>query len=342
MAATAAKPQSQLLEPASTTLAVDEIDGVSFQSRILAESLRHTVKPFLDTWARHPQLPWPAGLVDYLGTSLTPVRGTQRSTVQLPQVRAELITPPFMDKQGRRRDTDDPGAAVLYLHGGAFICCGIRSHRQMVSRIAAASHARILNVGYRMIPRNPLFAAVDDGIDGYKWLLDQGHSADKIVMMGDSAGGFLTFMVAIEALRRGLPRPAGIAALSPLTDLDPISKLAHDNADLCAVFPRRAVGALTDVIAKVDSRTGGEPCPSPVNGQLAGLPPTLIQTGSQEMTYIDAELMATRLAESGVACRLQVWERQVHVFQAAAGLLPEGNAAIREIGRFIHATTKTS
>ncbi|NLG55152.1 MAG: alpha/beta hydrolase, partial [Rhodococcus sp.] len=182
--------------------------------------------------------------------------------------------------------------------------------------------------------------AIDDGIDGYRWLLEQGYSPNQIVMMGDSAGGFLTFMVAMAAATQGLPQPAGITALSPLTNLDPAGKLAHENADLCAVFPRRAVAALTDVIARVDSRVGGAPCPSPVDGDVSVLPPTLIQTGSEEMTYVDAELMAQRLAASGVDCRLQIWERQVHVFQAAAGIVPEGSAAIREIGRFVRAATK--
>ncbi|NLG54394.1 MAG: alpha/beta hydrolase, partial [Rhodococcus sp.] len=146
---------------APSTLKVEEVDGVSLPSRVLSESLRHTVKPFLDTWARHPQLPWPSGLVDYLGTSLMPRRGTRRDTITLPQASAELLTPP---SHAHSADGSTESArAILYLHGGAFICCGIRSHRQMVSRIAAASGAQILNVGYRMIPHSPLTSAIDDG-----------------------------------------------------------------------------------------------------------------------------------------------------------------------------------
>ncbi len=65
------------------------------------------------------------------------------------------------------------------------------------------------------------------------------------------------------------------------------------------------------------------------------MPPTLIQTGSEEMTYVDAELMAARLAGAGVHCELQVWERQVHVFQAAAGIVPEAGRAVASIGVFV-------
>ena len=34
-------------------------------------------------------------------------------------------------------------------------------------------------------------------------------------------------------------------------------------------------------------------------------------------------------------CELQIWDRQVHVFQAAASWVPEARAAIEEIGTFI-------
>ena len=309
-----------------------EFAGTSLQSTALAHTLRRTVRPFLDGWARYPELPWPTGVVDLFGYSLGPIRGTVRRPIQLPHCRAEWIRPP--GELGER--------AILYLHGGAFLCCGINSHRQMVSRIATESQASTLNVAYRMIPRNPIRAAVEDGVDGYRWLLSHGYTADRIVIAGDSAGGFLTFMVTLEALRQGLPRPAADVALSPLTDLDPVNKLAHPNADLCAVFPKRAVGALSRLIERLDTRGGHEPSTSPVDGSLASMPPALIQTGSQEMVYVDAELMSERLSQAGVPCELQVWERQVHVFQAAAGLLPEGTRAIREIGRFIRKATPVS
>lgn len=126
-------------------------------------------------------------------------------------------------------------------------------------------------------------------------------------------------------------------ALSPLTDLDTRGKLEHPNSYRCALFPRRAVPALAAVIARIDAASGrpGPRAVSPVDADLTAMPPTLIQTGSEEMTYVDAELMARRLAGAGVPCELQVWERQVHVFQAAAGLVPEAGRAVDSIGAFV-------
>jgi acetyl esterase/lipase len=77
---------------------------------------------------------------------------------------------------------------------------------------------------------------------------------------------------------------------------------------------------------------------SPVNADLAGLPPALILVGADEVLRVDAELMAERLLDAGVTCTLQVWEGQVHAFPVLADLNPESLAAIEEIVAF----TRTS
>jgi acetyl esterase/lipase len=68
-----------------------------------------------------------------------------------------------------------------------------------------------------------------------------------------------------------------------------------------------------------------------------GLPPALIQIGSREILMPDAEIMANRLVAADIPCEFQVWNRQVHVFQAAAGWLPEAARAVAEIAHFVHA-----
>ncbi|WP_068158924.1 alpha/beta hydrolase [Rhodococcus phenolicus] len=310
---------------------VREFAGVSLPSRLLSESVRRTVRPAIDAWALAPALPWPATLVERLAFPLAQVPGTRRRAVRLPSCAAEYLSGPGVDP------AVPGGPTILYLHGGAFLCCGLGTHRQMVSRISAATGAPVLNVGYRLLPGHPIRDSVEDGVAGLRWLLDQGRPIERIVLAGDSAGGFLAFAVALESLRLGLGRPAGIVALSPLTDLDPHGKLDHSNSRHCALFPRRAVPALTSLIDRVDAARGGGHAPvgSPVDADLTGMPPTLIQTGSHEMTFADAELMAQRLGAAGVPCELQIWERQVHVFQAASAVVPEGARAVAEIGAFV-------
>ena len=316
--------------PAPSGPKPDFFPGASLRSQVLAHTLRMTVKPLLGVWAQWPSPLWPAGLIDPAARIVPPLRGVGRHPVRLENCDAELID----------AGTTGTSTVVLYLHGGGFLTCGLNTHRRLVSRISASAGAAVLSVGYRMMPRHPIRDAIADGVDGYRWLLGQGFDAEKIVIAGDSAGGYLTFMTALTLADLHLPCPAGLVALSPLTDMDPAGKLAHPGADRCPVFPRSVLitfAGLPDQGAR--RRTAGKPRISPVDCILAGLPPVLIQVGSTEMLYPDAELMAERLAAAGVPVTLEVWDRQVHVFQAAADLIPEADHAIRQIGNFIRTAT---
>lgn len=314
----------EVFDPAPTSPLVREFAGVSLPSRALSLSVRRTIRPFLDAWALAPTLPWPTVLVDRVAFPMAPVAGTHRHSVPLGTCSAEFLRAPGADGS----------TAILYLHGGAFLCCGLATHRQLVSRISAASEAPVLSVGYRMLPQHPIRRALADGLAGLRWLIDHGYPIERIAVAGDSAGGFLAFSVVHEAMRLGLGRCAGVVALSPLTDLDAQRKLDHPNASRCALFPRRAVPVLTRLVQRAERERGEAPVPSPVDLDVTGMPPVLVQTGSEEMTYVDAEVMAHRLAAAGVRTELQVWEKQLHVFQAAT-VVPESGRAVAEIGSFV-------
>lgn len=325
--------------------------GGSTQSKVLAAYVSRTVKPFLGFWARTQFLPWPMDLVDKAGKLLSPVGSTTCTPVKLDSCRAEWVhsdRPRRVGSDGRderpvrRADRD---RVILYLHGGAFVVCGLNSHRRLTSRIARATGADVLSVDYRMMPHAPISHAVEDGVDAYRYLLEAGYLPEQIFVAGDSAGGYLSFMVTLALQTVGLPAPAGVIALSPLTDLDPTRKMAHPNAERCSVFPKGAVPALTELADRVESRIvvdgkrGPRVCP--VDADLSAMPPVLIQVGSTEMIYADAELMADRLADAGVACRLQVWEDQIHVFHAA-DFVPESHQAVAEIASFVDERVRTT
>ncbi|MFC4605393.1 alpha/beta hydrolase [Rhodococcus kronopolitis] len=308
--------------------------GASLQSQLLAVAVRSTVKPFVALWSRCPGLPWPAGLVDIAARFLSPVRDVRRRRVCLPHCDAEWLEAGVVDD----------GVAILYLHGGGFVTCGLNTHRRLESWISAASGSGLLSVDYRMLPNHPISVSVVDAVSGYRWLLAQGFTPDRIVIAGDSAGGYLVFATAVALGERGLPQPAALVALSPLTDLDPTAKLAAPGAGDCPMFPRSVLPALTVLADRTDRRADPPPLPrvSPVDAELGALPPVLIQVGSTEILYPDAELMAQRLTAAGVPVTLEVWDRQVHVFHAAANLVPEAGRALVRVGDFVRAHTSAA
>lgn len=234
--------------------------------------------------------------------------------------RGELVTP---------IDGTTSDGAILYLHGGAFLACGLGTHRRLVERLSWRTGMAVLAVDYRQLPVGILDDSLQDAEDAFRWLTRNGHPAHQIVLAGDSAGGHLAFATAIRMRDAGL-RPAGVVGLSPWLDFDHRPKVAHHNATRDAYIPvrrLRRVGRMA-VGARVEDHH------SPVNADLTGMPPALILVGADEVLRVDSELMAERLLDAGVRCTLQVWEGQVHAFPVIADLNPESLAAIEEIAVF--------
>ncbi|MFA1538728.1 alpha/beta hydrolase [Actinomadura monticuli] len=307
---------------------IEQRAGCGRGARAAARLMRVFMRPLVT------RLPWTpltlrfAPLLD-LGAALMPSpRGTRVTRVAGLGCAAEWV-------RGRGVPADSD-RVILYFHGGGFVACGLRTHRRMISRISQAADMPVLSVAYRMQPRVPIQTSIDDCVDAYRWLLET-HDPDDIVIAGDSAGGYLAFMAPLHALRAGLPRPAGIAALSPFADLDIDVKIAHANAPLDPFIPARRMWDMVRTCFPGAELT--DPWLSPVHADLAGLPPTLIHVGSIEVLLADAELMAERLGAAGVACTLQIWEGQAHVFQIFADLSREGLIAIQEIGAFARRVT---
>ncbi|AXT84181.1 esterase [Aeromicrobium sp. A1-2] len=305
--------------------------GASLQSRLLGFSLRHTVRPLLGAWSHLPFDIFPPNLVDHVARLLPVHEGTMWRTVDLADCRSE-----WLQAKGVADIHGGNEHAILYFHGGAFLTCGLNTHRRLVSRISYAAKQPVLNVGYRQMPHQPITESIADGVTAFGWLLGQGYAPQNITIAGDSAGGYLAFSVARAVMDKGWGQPAGVVAISPLLDFDPAGKQGHRNANRCHTFPLKAVAKLTDVALRMDTHHGvTAPRVDPVNMPLADMPPAMIHIGSHEVLMADAELMANRLVSAGVACDLQVWDRQVHVFQAAASWLPEARIAIGEIGAFV-------
>jgi acetyl esterase/lipase len=256
-------------------------------------------------------------------------RGTTLERVALPNCAAEIV---------RARDVAADGPYILYFHGGGYVACGLNSHRRLVARLSQAAGATVLNVEYRLLPRSPITLAIDDAVDGYRTLLVDGVAPNRIVFAGDSAGGGLSFLAAAAVRDRGLPVPAAIVGISPWTNFDSAGKRAHRNVRRDAVIPVSVLVSIAEVLIAKGAPL--DPLLSPVNLDLAGLPPVLIHAGTAEILELDALDLGDRLAEAGVPTRVKLWQGQAHDFQfVGVDVLPEARQAIGEIGEFVKGQT---
>lgn len=300
-------------------------------SAMLNFGVRTTVKPLIRAWAMAPQWDWPTGLLDTLAGVLPQPDSSMIQPVDLESCGAEWI----------RAAAVDTDRAVLYLHGGAFMACGLNTHRSVALRMSTAVFGPVLNVDYRMLPKHSISCAVEDALDGYRWLRDIGYDASDIVVAGDSAGGYLAFETVLALLAQGLPTPACLVTFSPLTDVADMANKQRRNpkATECPLLPAQALGAFARYIDRAHRRlcVDGAPGPlaNPVDEDLSGMPPVMIQAGSDEMLIADAELMARRLRKVGARCDLHVWDGQMHAFPAVTGITPESVRAMDLVREFV-------
>ncbi len=221
---------------------------------------------------------------------------------------------------------------ILYLHGGGYAIGSIDTHRDLVGRLSRASGARGLALDYRLAPEDPHPAAVDDAVAGYRWLLERDLQPSSIAIAGDSAGGGLTAATLVALRDAGDPLPGAAALLSPWTDLALTGDSLDAKAEEDPMVQRDGLSRMAEwYVGGGDPRA---PLASPLYADLAGLPPLLIQVGTAETLLDDSTRLAERARDAGVDVTLEPWEEMIHVFQAFAAVLPEGQEAVERIGEF--------
>lgn len=259
----------------------------------------------------------------FLKLSLPFVRlkaGAKRKAVSADGVPCEWIIP----------QNCHPDRVLLYLHGGGFVFGQTPPHLQMGAWLAKRMGIRLLMVDYRLAPKYPFPAALDDCVTAYRWLLNQHFSAKNIAIAGDSAGGNLTITTMMKLRDTGFPLPGAAACLSPVTDLT--EKSGKDKAFEDPMLPPKAVKFYSQsFLGDNDPRT---PLISPVFGDLGGLPPLLVHVGEQEILREDAIRLVDRAKAAGVDARLEIYPRMWHVWQAFLSL-PEAVHSLEDISRFL-------
>jgi epsilon-lactone hydrolase len=247
-------------------------------------------------------------------------KDTQRQPVNAGGVPGEWITVPGADE-----------GVMLYLHGGAYALGSINTTRELAARLAHTTRTRVLVVEYRLAPEHPYPAALEDALTVYRWLLNTADPT-RLIVAGDSAGGGLALATLVALRDAGEPLPAGAVCLSPWTDLALTGESIRDkaatdpilDADTLAVYARYYAGdhALT------------APLLSPLYADLRGLPPLLIQVGTEEILLNDATRCAVKARAAGVDVTLELWDEMFHAFQMLP-FFPETRKAVEHIAAFV-------
>jgi epsilon-lactone hydrolase len=223
---------------------------------------------------------------------------------------------------------------ILYFHGGGYAFGTEPLVRDFIWRLGAAAGVSVLYFDYRLAPEHPFPAAVDDAGKVYRWLA-QRMDPSRIVFVGDSAGGGLVLATLHKMRDEGHDLPCAAVAISPWTDLALTGPSLRTNAKADPMMDVRNLPTFAaHYLGGADPR---HPYASPLYGDPSGLPPMLIQVGSDEILRDDAVRMADKLRAAGCDVNLEEWPRMPHVWHHYARIIPEGRDAIERIGVFVKA-----
>lgn len=229
---------------------------------------------------------------------------------------------------------------LLYIHGGSWMSGSIKGWAAFVARLAQACDCAILFIDYSLMPEAPFPAGLNDCLDAYAWLQQNSpvmcapFEPEKIFIAGDSAGGNLALACLLALKGKKLPLPDKALAISPCTDFTASGESMVSRKDQDPIINPLGIPLLAQAYLKNSNEAETYPFVSPLFGDLAGLPPLMLQTGEAEVLLDDTLRFAEKAKLAGVEVELDTWPDMPHVFQGFAPFLPQASEAIERIGKF--------
>ncbi|MBT8149031.1 MAG: alpha/beta hydrolase fold domain-containing protein [Pseudomonadales bacterium] len=245
----------------------------------------------------------------------------------------------------------DRDRRALVLHGGAFAIGTARGHRRLAAQVSMQTRSAVLTINYRLFPEYSRDDSIADSHAAYYWLLEHGPDgaapARQALLVGDSAGGNLVLELSAwlrdqRPQQPGLMQPAAVVAISPTVDstLSGPSIIYNTDTDILLGDVGRLVhrlphGLLVWLSTLFFRMHLPKPRYSPVFGDLAGLPPTLVHASDSEILFSDAIRYTNKAQRAGSPVQLQIWRDQMHDWHLLGDGLQAHSQAWQEIGKFV-------
>ncbi|HKT28045.1 alpha/beta hydrolase [Dyella sp.] len=241
-------------------------------------------------------------------------------------VSADVVLP----AQGLAKENEH--RVLINLHGGAFLWGAHSGGLVEAIPVASVGRIKVITLDYRQGPEHTFPAASDDVEAVYRALLKQ-YKPQQIGIYGCSAGGILTGESVARLITDKLPVPGAIGTFcGSLLDIE------GDSAFVAPVLNGQGVPAHRLTLVDLPYFHGANPRdplvqPGLSPTLLAKFPPTLLITGTRDMTMSSVLASQQLLDKAGVKTELRVWEGMWHSFFSDPEL-PESQDAYRVIVTF--------
>ena len=257
----------------------------------------------------------------------------QNSTIPGPGGAIPVRT--YTPKQLRKYDGLAP--ALVFFHGGGWVIGDLDSHDVVCRTLARDGEMIVISVDYRLAPEHKFPAAVDDAIAATKWVSlnakSLGIDASRISVGGDSAGGNLSAIVAIDARQNG-PKIQGQLLIYPATDFA-MTHPSHSEPETSCLLTHTVIRWFRDhyLNTLADGETW-KASPARIT-DMTQLPPAYVLTAGADPLRDEGDEYAKRLENAGVPVTWKTYPGQFHGFITMGKLLTKANGAIKEMGDWL-------
>lgn len=216
----------------------------------------------------------------------------------------------------------DAGNYVLFLHGGGFINEIVRAHWRFIGYLTRHAGVRCVVPIYPLAPRATAKDIVPVAGELLRKLLEDAGPA-KVTVLGNSAGAGLALAAAQWLRDSGCRQPDGLVLISPGLD-GSISR--PEQVAIAARDPMQDIPGIREAgRLYAGDLDVAHPYVSPLNGDLRGLAPMIVFSGTCDLLYPDSVDLAAKARAAGVPVELHLRQGQPHNY---AGMpTPEGRQA---------------
>jgi epsilon-lactone hydrolase len=225
-----------------------------------------------------------------------------------------------------------PKKVILFFHGGGFNMGSTYGHQDLCQRLSKYTGFSVFSVDYRLAPENPFPSAVEDCVESYQWLIDEGFHASDLIISGISTGGNLALSTLLALKKMEHEMPFCGVCMSPAVDLT-FPVVYNHLKDVNDWINYQRLDKVRELY--LQGKNPKNPMISPIYGDLEGLPPLLLQAGSRELLLCDINRFRDLAVEKEVEVNLEVWQNMFHCWQIFYSQLPGADDSLSSIGEFV-------
>lgn len=217
-----------------------------------------------------------------------------------------------------------PERVVVYVHGGGFVAPIDPYHVRYAARLATALEASVVMPDYPLAPEHIWRDSHEDVV---RVIQRAAETSERVVVVGDSAGGGLALAAALTVRDRGGPQPSHLVLHSPWVDL---TTSTPETEVVTREDPWLFIGKLHAYASWWAGSADhlARPEVSPALADLSGLPRALMFSGTRDTLMPGCRLLARRAVAAGWDLTYVEQPDLLHVYPILP-LIPEARQAWR-------------